>query len=55
MLLYTDTNYKDVLTEMELAGKITGNPSCAMRRKVKGKITCADATEFTFPPKEGKT
>jgi three-Cys-motif partner protein len=54
MLPYNDTNYKDILTEMELAGKIIGNPSCAQRRKVKGKITCADPTRFTFPPKQGK-
>lgn len=55
MLPYTDKNYKDVLTTMEQAGKIAGNPSCEMRPKRKGAITCADATIFTFPAKQVKT
>jgi three-Cys-motif partner protein len=55
MLPYTDTNYKDVLTAMEQAGKIIGNPPCIQRRVVKGKVTCADATKFSFPPKQAKT
>ena len=55
MLPYTDSNYKDVLTSMEQAGKIVGNPPGTLRRVVKGKTTCADATRFTFPPKQVKT
>lgn len=51
MLPFTDKNYKDVLTAMEQAGKITGEPSYKVRPKRKGEITCADATTFTFPAK----
>jgi hypothetical protein len=51
MLPFTDKNYKDVLTMMEQAGKITGDPPYAKRPKRKGAITCADATMFTFPAK----
>ncbi len=54
MLPYTDKNYKDVLTTMEQAGKITANPSYSQRPKRKGAITCADATMFTFPKLKGK-
>lgn len=55
MLPYTDSNYKDVLTSMEQADKISANPPCTSRRVFKGKITCADATRFTFPPKQVTT
>ncbi len=48
---YIEKNYKDVLTQLEIAGKITGDPPHDKRRKIKGKPTCADATEFTFPAK----
>ena len=48
---YIDKNYKDVLTKMEVDGRIRGNPSCDMRPKRKGEITCADGTKFTFPEK----
>lgn len=54
LLPYTDKNYKDVLTMMEQAGKIVGNPSFQARPKRKGAITCADATMFTFPAKRAK-
>jgi three-Cys-motif partner protein len=46
---YIDKNYKAVLTKMEVAGTLTGNPPHDKRRKVKGVTTCADKTEFTFP------
>jgi three-Cys-motif partner protein len=48
---YIDKNYKDVLTKMEMAGKVIGNPSHDMRPKRKGETTCADSTQFTFPEK----
>jgi three-Cys-motif partner protein len=54
MLPFTDKNYKDVLTTMEQAGKITGDPPYSQRPKRKGAITCADATLFTFPAKRGE-
>jgi three-Cys-motif partner protein len=54
MLPFTDKNYKDVLTNMEQAGKITGNPPFTHRPKRKGAITCADATMFTFPKKQAQ-
>lgn len=46
---YTDTNYKDVLKKMELAGKIIANPPHTARRKVKGEVTFADSVRVTFP------
>jgi hypothetical protein len=52
---YIKKNYKDALTRLEAAGKIKGEPAYTKRRKIKGEITCADDTKFTFPPKEGKT
>ncbi|QEH32750.1 hypothetical protein OJF2_12290 [Aquisphaera giovannonii] len=52
---YIAKNYKDVLTKMEQAGKITGDPPHTKRRKIKGEVTCADATKFTFPPKQAVT
>lgn len=48
---YIDKNYKDVLTKMEAAGKIKGDPPCAERPKRKGEVTCADHVKFTFPRK----
>ena len=52
---YIAKNYKDVLTKMEQAGRITGDPPYTKRRKIKGEITCADVTKFTFPPKQAVT
>lgn len=51
---YIAKNYKDVLTKMEVAGKITGTPSHSVRRKIKGEITCPDGTMFSFPAKSKK-
>jgi hypothetical protein len=48
---YIEKNYKDVLTKMEMAGKVTGKPSYDMRPTRKGETTCADGTQFTFPKK----
>src|SRR5260221_8536488 len=39
---YIDKNYKDVLTKLEVAGKIQGNPSHDKRPKRNGEPTCAD-------------
>lgn len=52
---YIKKNYKDVLTKLEQAGKIVGDPPCAKRRKINGVPSCADATRFTFPPKKAQT
>ena len=46
---YIDKNFKDVLTKMEIAGKISGKPPHDSRPKRKGEITCADHVEFSFP------
>jgi three-Cys-motif partner protein len=46
---YIDKNYKDVLTKMEIAGKIVAEPAYSSRPKRKGEITCAGRTVFTFP------
>lgn len=48
-LPYVEANYKEVLTDLEIAGKITGDPPHTKRRKRNGKTTCADKTVFTFP------
>lgn len=45
---YVEKNYKKVLTQLEIEGKIKGNPPYNKRQKRKGEITCADHTEFTF-------
>jgi len=42
---------QDVLTKLEQAGKIMGDPAHTQRRKIKGEVTCADVTRFTFPKK----
>jgi three-Cys-motif partner protein len=54
---YTDTNYKEVLKKMELAGKITARPPHTSRRRIKGELTFADTVKVTFPvkPKRGQT
>jgi three-Cys-motif partner protein len=49
---YIDKNYKDVLTKMEIAGKIKGDPPFGLRPKRKGEITCADLVKFTFPQRK---
>ena len=46
---YIKKNYKNVLTQMEVSGKITGLPPHTTRPKRKGETTCADETFFTFP------
>ncbi len=51
---YIDKNYKDVLTKLEVDGKITGDPSYDNRPTRKGEITCANHVEFTFPKKRKK-
>jgi hypothetical protein len=48
---YIDKNYKDVLTQLEVEGKVRGNPSHGMRPKRNGETTCAGHTRFTFPKK----
>ncbi len=46
---YIDKNYKEVLTKLEVAGRIKGDPSHEKRPKRNGETTCADRTKFTFP------
>lgn len=48
---YIEKNYKDVLTTLELEGRIVGAPPHHTRRKQHGKTTCAGRTRFTFPKK----
>ena len=55
MLPYTDKNYKDVLNQMELTGKITASKPYASRRMYKGEKTFADDIMVTFPPKRSGT
>jgi hypothetical protein len=50
-LPYTDSNYKEVLKKMELAGKIRAHPPHTARRKIKGEVTFADQVSVTFPAK----
>jgi three-Cys-motif partner protein len=45
---YVQSNYKDILNEMELDGSITAIPSSEKRRKLKGKTTFSDATTVIF-------
>jgi three-Cys-motif partner protein len=45
---YTDKNYKEALRQLELAGKITANPSAAHRPKRAGSVTFADQVKVTF-------
>jgi len=52
---YIDKNYKDILSKMELAGKIQADPPHTKRRKIKGEITFADTVRVTFPPKQVQT
>lgn len=46
-------NYRDTLTELELAGKIVCDPPYAKRRKNKDKRTFGPSTFVTFPPGAG--
>jgi len=48
---YLDYNYKHVLTNLEVEGKIQAEPPASKRPKRKGKITFADRVKVTFPPK----
>jgi hypothetical protein len=46
---YIRKNYKEVLRQLEAAGKIITFPPAAQRRKVKGEVTFADDVLVTFP------
>jgi three-Cys-motif partner protein len=52
MLPFTDKNYKDVLNQMELAGKIIASKPYDKRPKRNGDKTFADDILVTFPPKK---
>lgn len=45
---YIDKNYKDVLTKLEMAGKVHADPDYKTRKK----NTCADHVKFKFPKKK---
>lgn len=49
---YLDYNYKHVLTNLEIEGKIQAEPPASKRPKRKGKITFADRVKVTFLPRE---
>jgi three-Cys-motif partner protein len=48
---YIEKNYKDVLANLEIEGKIRAEPPASTRPKRKGKVTFADKVKVTFPPK----
>lgn len=50
---YIKKNYKDVLANLEIEGKIQADPPANKRPKRKGEVTFADHVKVTFPPKEG--
>jgi hypothetical protein len=54
MLPYSDKNYKDVLNNMELGGRITASKPYDKRPKRNGEKTFADDILVTFPPKKAK-
>lgn len=49
---YIEKNYKELLTQLELAGKITANPTHSKRPARKGKITFGPKVLVTFPKKD---
>jgi three-Cys-motif partner protein len=46
---YISKNYKDVLSKMELDGKVQADPPHTKRRRIKGEVTFADGVKVTFP------
>ncbi len=50
---YIKKNYKDVLANLEIEGKIQANPPASKRPRRKGEVTFADHVKVTFPPREG--
>lgn len=49
---YIEKNYKDVLADLEIAGKIQAEPPASKRQKRKGKVTFGPKIKVTFLPKE---
>ena len=50
---YIEKNYKDVLANLEIEGKIQANPPASKRPRRKGEVTFADHVKVTFPSREG--
>lgn len=48
---YIESNYKEILTTLEVKGKIAAHPPADQRPRRKGKVTFADKVMVTFPPK----
>ena len=46
---FIKSNYKDALRKLEAKGAISSDPPAAMRKKLKGVATFADAVNVTFP------
>jgi hypothetical protein len=49
---YIEKNYKDILTNLEIEGKIQTNPPASKRPKRKGNVTFGPNVKVTFPTKE---
>lgn len=43
-------NYRDILTELELAGKVVCEPPYTKRRRNKDKVSFGPKTVVKFPP-----
>lgn len=52
--LFVDRNWRDVLSELEVDGKITCDKPRSERKVQKGEVTFGENTVVTFPPKRGK-
>ena len=52
--LFVDKNWRDVLSELEIEGKITCARPRHLRRVQKGEVTFSENTVVTFPAKETK-
>lgn len=48
---YIKRNYKQILTEMEKAGKVVADPPAEKRQKRQGQVTFGDCVIVTFPKK----
>ena len=49
---YIEKNYKDILTNLEIEGKIQTDPPASKRPKRKGNVTFGPNVKVTFPTKE---
>ena len=49
---YVERNYKDILTNLEIEGKIQAEPPASNRPKRDGKVTFGPKVKVTFPTRE---